>query len=91
MAYLDHSTTGAKIHLGWGQHLPPDAPVPTHGWFNPDLARADFQGAWFIGAQDFNSVNGYLFEIPAPWADMHVQGRYLATGRYRAAMVAGRG
>ncbi|HNT75366.1 MAG TPA: hypothetical protein PKH77_10140 [Anaerolineae bacterium] len=83
MAYLDHPATGPKIHLGWGQHLPPDTPVPTHGWFAPDLAQADFQGVWFIGNQDFNSVNGYLFEIPAAWADAHVQGRVLAAGRYR--------
>ena len=83
MAYLDHPATGPKIHLGWGQHLPPDTSVPTHGWFTPDLANSDVHGVWFIGNQDFNSVNGYLFEIPAAWADAHAQGRVLATGRYR--------
>lgn len=83
MAYLDHPATGPKIHLGWGQHMPPDSTVPTHGWFSPDLTQPDFQGVWFIGNQSFDSVNGYLFEIPADWADAHVQGRVLATGRYR--------
>ena len=41
------------------------------------------QGTWFIGNQSLYSVNGYLFEIPADWADQHAQGRYLGTGRYR--------
>jgi hypothetical protein len=63
--------------------MPPDVFPPTHGWFNPTLAAPDFQGAWHIGAQNFNSVNGYLFEIPAAWADAYAQDRYLATGRYR--------
>ena len=83
MAYLNHPDTGPKIHLGWGQHMPPDSDEPTHGWFNPDLGNADFQGVWHIGQQDCNSVNGYLFTIPTAWADVHVQGRMLATGRYR--------
>ncbi|MBN2002091.1 MAG: hypothetical protein JXA21_01940 [Anaerolineae bacterium] len=83
MVYLDHPDTGAKIHLGWGQHMPPESLPPTHGWFDPDLAAPDFQGEWYIGTQDFNSVNGYMFEIPATWAGAHTAGRYLATGRYR--------
>jgi len=41
------------------------------------------QGVWFIGNQSLYSVNGYLFEIPASWADEHAAGRYLATGRFR--------
>ena len=28
-------------------------------------------------------MNGYLFEIPAAWADLHAEGRYLGTGRFR--------
>ena len=63
--------------------MPPENPGPTHGWFSADLAQPDFQGVWFIGDQSFDSVNGYLFEIPTDWADAHAQGRVLATGRYR--------
>ncbi len=83
MAYLNHPDTRAKIHLGWGQHMPPENNEATHGWFNPNLSNPDFQGVWHIGQQNYNSVNGYLLTIPTTWADAHVQGRLLATGRYR--------
>jgi len=83
MAYLDVAATGPKIHLAWGQHMPPEAPGATHAWIEPDLAAPDFQGEWWIGQQDFNAVNGYLFEISSGWAQAHSAGRPLATGRYR--------
>jgi hypothetical protein len=82
LAYLNHPATGPKIHLTWGQHLQPEN-TPSQGWFNPTLTNPDFQGVWFIGNQNLYSVNGYLFEIPAAWADVHAQGRYLGTGRMR--------
>ena len=82
MQYLNRPETGPKIHIAWGQHLqPPD--IASHGWFNPDLSNPDFQGTWFIGNQDLYSVNGYMFDIPAAWADLYTGGRYLATGRMR--------
>ncbi|MCP5195531.1 MAG: hypothetical protein H6974_01850 [Gammaproteobacteria bacterium] len=82
MAYLNHPATGPKIHLTWGQHLQPEN-VPSQAWFNPTLATPNFQGVWFIGHQNLYSINGYLFEIPAAWADLYAQGRRLATGRMR--------
>jgi hypothetical protein len=82
MQYLNNPDTGPKIHLAWGQHLqPPD--VASHAWFNPNLSSPELQGTWFIGNQDLYSVNGYMFEIPAVWADANALGRYLATGRMR--------
>jgi hypothetical protein len=82
MQYLNHPDTGPKIHLAWGQHLQP-ADAASHAWFNPTLADPDFQGVWFIGSENLYSVNGYMFEIPAAWADAHAAGRYLASGRMR--------
>ncbi|MFC1850639.1 hypothetical protein ACFL27_10645 [candidate division CSSED10-310 bacterium] len=80
--YLNHSATGPKIHVCWGQHIqPPD--VASHAWFNATLATPDVQGTWFIGNQNMYSVNGYMFDIPAAWADAYAHGRYLATGRMR--------
>jgi hypothetical protein len=80
--YLDHPDTGPLIHLCWGQHLqPPDE--ASHAWFSPDLSQPGFQGVWFIGDQNLYSTNGYLFDIPISWADAHVSGRPLATGRMR--------
>jgi hypothetical protein len=82
MQYLNHPDTGPKIHLAWGQHLQPEG-AASHAWFSPTLSAPDLQGVWFIGDQNLYSVNGYLFEIPAAWADAYASGRYLATGRMR--------
>jgi hypothetical protein len=82
LQYLNHPDTGPLLHLAWGQHLqPPD--VPSHAWFSPNLAAPNLQGDWFIANQDLYSVNGYMLEIPAAWADLYAQGRYLGTGRMR--------
>ncbi len=83
MAYLDAPATGPRIHLAWGQHLQPETSIPTHAWVSPELSRPAFTGTWFIGRQSDYSVNGYMFEIPKSWADRHVGGRMIATGRYR--------
>ena len=83
LEYLDAPAIGAKIHLAWGQHMPPDPPIASHAWFDPNLSSPDMQGTWFIGNQSTNSVNGYLFEIPSSWADEHAEGRNLAAGRFR--------
>lgn len=83
LAYLDTPATGPKLHLAWGQHFEPDPPVGTHAWFDPNLDVPDLQGTWFMGDESFYSVNGYLFTIPTAWADAVVDGRYLATGRFR--------
>jgi len=82
LQYLNRPETGPKIHIAWGQHLQPQD-VASHAWFNPTLSSPDFQGTWFIGNQDLYSVNGYMFEIPAAWADLYTGGRTLATGRMR--------
>ncbi len=80
--YLNHPDTGPLIHICWGQHLQPQD-EPSHAWFSADLSAPNLQGVWFIGSQNLYSTNGYLFDIPAAWADAHAQGRYLATGRMR--------
>ena len=85
MQYLNTAATGARIHLAWGQHFQEDDAdrVATHAWFSPLLSAPNMRGSWYIGDQSPYSVNGYLLEIPAAWADLHVQGRYLGTGRYK--------
>ena len=82
MQYLNHPDTGPRIHICWGQHLQPEN-AASHGWINANLTAPDFKGRWFIGNQNLYSVNGYMFDIPASWADTHLAGRYLATGRMR--------
>jgi hypothetical protein len=90
MQYLTHPKTGPKIHLAWGQHLQSPG-AASHAWFDPQLNAPNLQGVWLIGNRDPYSVNGYLFEIPASWADTYVGGRYLATGRMRDGGMGGMG
>ena len=82
LQYLNHPATGPLLHVAWGQHLQLENEA-SHGWFSAALATPDFQGSWFIGDQDLYSTTGYLFDIPAEWADAYANGRYLATGRMR--------
>lgn len=88
------------LHLAWGQHYHEDPGVtivPTHGWCDLNLAHPNTQGPWWIGTAVENeagfiySVNDYLFAIPDAWADAHVGGRKLATGRFRDGGWSGRG
>ncbi len=83
LQYLDDPAAGPKIHIAFGQHMGSDVKKGTHGAFDPDLARPAFSGPWHIAGHSTFSVNGYLFEIPKEWADKHVGGRVLATGRFR--------
>jgi hypothetical protein len=93
MQYLSTTATGAKLHLCWGHHFHEEAvaQIPTHAWIDPNLSVPDPQGTWYIGNQSLYSVNGYMFEIPASWADTNAAGRYLATGRYRDGGWSGQG
>jgi hypothetical protein len=90
LQYLSHPGTGPKIHMAWGQHFQEERRA-SHALFSPTLSNPRPQGAWFIGDESLYSVNGYLFEIPKLWADTNLQGRYLATGRYRDGGWSGQG
>lgn len=83
LLYLNYPVTGPQVHVAYGQHFETDPASPTHGWFSPNFSSPDFQGEWFLGGQSFYSVNDYMFEIPSAWADAYVQGRVIATGRFR--------
>jgi hypothetical protein len=77
--------SSGKLYLAWGQHFHDDETVirPTHAWCDLDLSQPNTQGAWWIDDESLYSANGYLFAIPQEWADAHVEGMALATGRYR--------
>ncbi len=53
-------------------------------WTDLDL-KNNHNGAWWISTQSLYSVNQYIFEMPAAFADANntTAGRYLVTGRYR--------
>ncbi len=83
LAYLDTPSTGPKIHISWGQHMPPEMPAASHAIFDTNLSEPNLQGTWTIGNQSTNSTNGYLFTIPPSWAADYTEGKLLATGRFR--------
>ncbi len=91
MQYLDRPETGPRIHLAWGEHLPPPPARATHAWFEPDLSAPRPRGAWFLDGLSPWEGNGYMLEIPDAWANAHVSGRVLGTGRYRDGGMAGMG
>ena len=91
MQYLDRPETGPRIHLAWGEHLPPPPDRPTHAWFEPDLSAPRPRGAWFLDGLSPYAANGYMLEIPEAWASAHAAGRVLGTGRYRDGGLAGMG
>lgn len=91
MQFLDRPETGPRVHLAWGEHLPPPPDRPTHAWFEPDLAAPRSRGAWFLAGRSPYAVNGYMLEIPESWANAHASGRVLGTGRYRDGGLAGMG
>ena len=49
------------------------------------------QGPWFIGQLDPYSITGYMFDIPAEWANAYADGFTLATGRMRDGGMGGMG
>ncbi len=86
LEYLDTQETGPRLHVAWGQHFHDEerTQTPTHASVSPDFAACgSVAGPWWIGEQSLYSVNDYLFEIPAEWAERYTGGRRLATGRFR--------
>jgi hypothetical protein len=87
------------LYVNWGQHIENEyAPADCTGTGDPScvpplaaralgpggaLANGTNQGPWWVENASLYSVNDYLFEIPAEWADAHVGGRRLAAGRFR--------
>lgn len=63
---------------------------PGHGWSRLDLSAPAAAGAWYLGPPGdpvFHSMRTarYLFDAPQDWADLHLAGRSLLSGRHREA------
>jgi len=86
------------LYMNWGQHIenefaPSDCAAPDPSCVPPlaglvlgaggSLASEINQGPWWVDNASLYSINDYLFEIPADWADAHVGGLRLAAGRFR--------
>lgn len=94
MAYLpaQEGQSEGKLHLAFGQHFQETGSAeltPSHMWCELDLTGT--VGAWWVDGENIYSVNDYMFDIPAGWANEHVGGNVLATGRYRDGGWSGQG
>jgi hypothetical protein len=85
LAYLppQGSQSSGKLYFAWAPHLDEGATNPSHGWSELNLSNPQSAGAWRIGEHWNYRTGDYLFDIPPTWADSHVSGRYLITGRFR--------
>lgn len=79
----------ARLHFCWGQHF--QHLEPSHGWCGLDLSENDVTGPWYFDTFNNYTSSDYLFEIPIEWADRHVQGQRLASGRFREGVWSGYG
>ena len=84
LEYLPSLTANepGKLHLCWGQHFQFEQ-SPSHGWCELTLAAPNTRGLWKLADLPNYLTNDYLFEIPQSWADRHLPGYRLATGRFR--------
>jgi hypothetical protein len=75
----------AKLYFSFANHAPGEDQDagPTHGWCELDLGPPQAAGIWSIGGYSKYVTADYMFDIPQTWADAHVSGRYLVTGRFR--------
>lgn len=78
----DKSGQPGKLHFCWGQHFQFELD-PSHGWCELALDQPRTQGIWRLGDYTNYVTNDYLFEIPGQWANKHLPGYRLATGRFR--------
>lgn len=90
LQYLDHPSSGPALHISFGQHIQFEN-QPSHAMVNVDLDPASFQGEWYIGDLDPHGTNGFILDLPQPWADAYANGYPLATGRMRDGGLAGMG
>lgn len=89
----------SHLYLTWGQNLQFDEQtiVASHAWCGLDLAHPGTAGPWWVGSLASNRegfiyrVNAYLLAIPEVWADRHLGGRRLGTGRCRSGGISGLG
>jgi hypothetical protein len=85
LAYLpaQEGQTAGKLYFCRGPHMHETQTVPSHGMCEVDLSEPDPAGPWRIGGLWTYVTTDYIFPIPDDWADKHVSGMRLATGRFR--------
>ncbi|MFH1873810.1 MAG: hypothetical protein ABH859_01315 [Pseudomonadota bacterium] len=92
MSYLPAQgrQTTDKLYLCYGFHSA-SQPQYSHLASELNLTNPNLSGSWQIGDVDPYSTTDYMFDIPGSWADTYVNGRKLATGRFRDGGQGGQG
>ena len=87
--YVESTGNGRPAGLFWSEwkyYNVGGVSYDSLGWSTLDMSKA--YGLWHVGprTEEFhgNRSGAYLFTIDKDWADAHLQGKYLATGRHRA-------
>ena len=85
LAYLppQGEQTQPKLYFCFGQHMHETFKGPTHAWCEVDLSNPKTAGPWSIAGLTEYVTSDYLCVIPKAWADAHVGGMRLASGRFR--------
>ena len=83
--YLPAQEGQSADTLYWAMwdYYSPDYDDLAFGWCGLDFDELDSHGSWRLDDYPFSATGKYLFEIPASWADEHVDSKYLAAGRFR--------
>ncbi|MCU0289637.1 MAG: Ig-like domain-containing protein, partial [Acidobacteria bacterium] len=84
------SQAQGKLYLCFGAHYQEDNDL-THSWCETNLAAPQIAGKWKLANRLPYSTNDYLFEIPAPWANVYTPGKRLGCGRFRDGGWSGQG
>lgn len=75
---------GDRLYFCWGEHFEQDYRWGTHGVRSLDLSQPPGKAVCRIQTEAWTyATNGYLFSIPASWADRHLPGFDLASGSLR--------
>ena len=77
------------LYFSIGQHI--QGFEPSHGWASLDLSDPNTAGLWVFDGFTNYATNDYIFEIPASFSDIYLNGYRLATGRFREGVWSGFG
>lgn len=86
------SQTSPKLYFGSFEYYNVDvSDYNSLGWADTTLANTNTAGLWHVGPNTADQSSWsigpkhgeYLFSVPQTWADAHIQGRSLITGRMR--------
>ena len=78
-----------QLYFCWGQHF--QFHEPTHGFCGLDLSDPQSRGPLHFGTANNYTSCDYMFTFPEDWAQEHLGGRRIATGRFREGQWSGFG